>query len=223
MSGTTARPGAPGSMDQPTRRALTAASYRRKRGWRGAPIPGGRRPGLLLTAHGRAVVLATPRLPYGASTHKSAQLVHLADEILLAFHAGRLVGTQATWKCLATTVHFQLTAALTGRLCPACLTATLREATTVTVTGLTSRDIHHLRTIRAEACRRPGCPPEAAATELAAAVRASAPDLADTAIAARLLQLTAQTAEEDTAAAWLIALTAATVAGPVLDGEPAHV
>lgn len=221
MSGTTARPGAPGSYDRDTRRALTAATYRRKRGGWGEPIPGGRRPGLLLISRGRAVVLASPRLPYGHSTHASAQLTHLADELLLAYQRGQLVGAQATWKCLATTVHFQLTPDLTGRLCPACLTATFREATTMT--GLTGRDIHRLREVRAAACQQPGCPPEAAAAELAAAARAAAPDLADSDIAARLLQLTAQTAKDDTAGAWLIALTAAAVAGPTLDQEPTHV
>jgi hypothetical protein len=221
MGRTTARPGAPGSVDRQTRRALTAASYRRKRGGWGAPIPGGRKPGLLLTRNGRAIVLATTRLTYGASTHTSAQLVHLTDELLLAYQGGQVVGALAIWKCLASTATFQLTANLTGRLCPGCLTATLREATTLT--GLTGRNIRHLRTIRDEACQRPGCPPEAAAVELAAAARAAAPDLDDSHIAARLLQLTAQTAQEDTVGAWLIALAAAMVAGPALDEEPAHV
>lgn len=222
MTATTARPGAPGSMDRQTRRVLTAASYRRKRGGWGAPIPGGRRPGLLLTRHGRAVVLAVPRLPYGRSTHASAALVHMTDELLLAYRGGQVVGALSIWKCLNSTAHFQLTAELAGRLCHACLTTTFREATAVTATGLTGRDIHHLRTVRSS-CQSGGwCRQRTAALELAAAVRAAAPDLANTDIAARLMRLTARTAHEDTAGARLIALTAAIIAGPVLDEEPAH-
>lgn len=88
---------------------------------------------------------------------------------------------------------------------------------------LTAIGILHLRQVRSAACRGGGCAQQAAAIELAEVARAAAPDLADTDIAARLLQLTATTAEQDTAGAWLIALTAATIAGPALDGEPAHV
>lgn len=85
---------------------------------------------------------------------------------------------------------------------------------------LTARDIHHLRQVRSATCRGGSCAQHAAATELAEAARAAAPDLADSDIAARLLRLTTS---DDPAEIWLIALTAAAVAGPVLDQEPTHV
>lgn len=102
-----------------------------------------------------------------------------------------------------------------------------RAATTAALAsghpGLTSRDIHHLRQVRA-ACQSGGwCKQRTAALELAAAVQAAAPDLADTDIATRLMRLTAQAASEDPAGARLIALTAAIIADRVLDEEPAHV
>lgn len=88
---------------------------------------------------------------------------------------------------------------------------------------LTALDIRHLRQVRTAACRGGGCAQRTTAADLAAAARAAAPHLGDEAIATRLLQLTATTADQDTASAWLIALTAAELARPILNKELNHV
>lgn len=103
-------PGAPGTWNREVWWAINAASRRNGR----RLVPPYRYGSLWVTG-------ATPRHPYGRSTHASAFLTHLVVAVFMAWRSGRLVGWMARWRCGASTAHFRLVDEPDSVVCPACM------------------------------------------------------------------------------------------------------
>lgn len=64
---------------------------------------------------------ATPRLPYGRSTHARSYLTHASRAVLLAWHRGALVGHVMAWWCGSRTSLFRLLDEPDSPICQMCI------------------------------------------------------------------------------------------------------
>jgi hypothetical protein len=90
-------------------------SMNRHRGHRGPPPIGA-----VWKSHGRTIIVAAPKLPYGRGTAGHIRASHLTSQVSIAWMRGTIMGAQVRWLCNGLTESFVFEAEPSLPLCRMC-------------------------------------------------------------------------------------------------------